>query len=199
MKRDDWNARYADSELVWGADPNRFVAAELAGVAPGRALDLACGEGRNAIWLAELGWRVTAIDFSGVAVERGRRTAAERGVDVTFVVDDVLTTPLENGAFDLVLVAYLQLPPDERAIVLRRSATALAPGGVFLLVGHDLRNHADGHGGPRDPSLLWTAPEVAGTLTGLGLTVERAGDVLRDVEGAPRQAIDTLVLARGGA
>jgi SAM-dependent methyltransferase len=198
MKRDDWNSRYADAGLVWGTEPNRFVAAELAGLAPGRALDLACGEGRNAIWLAGRGWDVTAVDFSDVAVERGRRQAAQRGVDVAFVVDDVLTVPLDEAGFDLVLVTYLQLPAGERALVLRRAAASLAPGGALFLVGHDLRNHAEGHGGPKDASLLWTADEVAAAVTQAGLTVERAGEVLREVDGAPRPAIDTLVLARRG-
>jgi 2-polyprenyl-3-methyl-5-hydroxy-6-metoxy-1,4-benzoquinol methylase len=67
--REDWNARYAASELLWTAEPNRLFAAEIAGLEPGRALDLACGEGRNAVWLAEQGWRVTAVDFSDVALE----------------------------------------------------------------------------------------------------------------------------------
>ena len=80
MDADGWNRRYAEKELVWSAGPNRFLAAEAADLAPGRALDLACGEGRNALWLAEQGWRVTAVDFSGVAVEKGlfERRKAEK-------------------------------------------------------------------------------------------------------------------------
>ena len=196
MSSDDWNARYAAVDLVWGPAPNRFVAAELAGLAPGRALDVACGEGRNAVWLAERGWRVTGIDFSEQAIDRARRLAADRGVDVTFSVGNVLTAPLESGAFDLVLISYLQLPPEERATVVRRVVTALAPGGTFFLVGHDLRNHDEGQGGPKNPSLLWTAAEITDELTARELVVERAGEVIREVEGARRPAIDTLVVAR---
>ena len=196
MNRDDWNTRYAETELVWGSAPNRFVAAELGELAPGRALDLACGEGRNAVWLAERGWSVTGIDYSDAAIDRARRLAADRGVELSLEVGDVLVTPLEEAAFDLVLLSYLQLPPTERAAVLRRAAAALQPGGTFLLVGHDLRNHAEGHGGPKDPSVLWTVAEVTDALTGLGCTVERAEELLRDVDGAPRRAIDTLVRAR---
>ncbi len=196
MKSEAWDARYAEAGLVWGPAPNRFVAAETEDLAPGRALDLACGEGRNAIWLAERGWRVTAIDFSSVAVNRARCLAAERGVTVDFAVGDVLEAPLEQAAYDLVLLAYLQLPLDERASVLMRAAAAVRPGGLFLLVGHDLRNYAEGHGGPRRPDLLWTVAEIGGALSVAGLTVERADEVLRDVEGAPRPAIDTLVRAR---
>jgi SAM-dependent methyltransferase len=196
MNSDDWNARYAAGGLVWGEAPNRFVAAETADLAPGRALDLACGEGRNAVWLAERGWRVTGIDYAGVAVDRARALAERRGVEAELEVGDVLTAPLDEGAYDLVLIAYLQLPPDERRRVLERAAGAVAPGGTLLLVGHDLRNHGEGHGGPKDPSLLWTAAEVAAALVEHGLDVEQADEVLRDVEDAPRPAIDTLVRAR---
>ena len=196
MTSEDWDARYEEVGLVWGPAPNRFVAAEIDGLAPGRALDLACGEGRNAIWLAERGWRVTAIDFSSVAVDRARRLAAERGVEIELLVGDVLDTTLEAGAYDLVLLAYLQLPPYERAAVLRTAAEAVRPGGTFLLVGHALRNHAEGCGGPTNPDLLWTVDEIVGALSTAGLAVERADEVLRDVEGAPRPAIDTLVRAR---
>lgn len=196
MKSEDWDARYAEAGLVWGPAPNRFVAAETEGLAPGRALDLACGEGRNAIWLAERGWRVTAIDFSSVAVDHARHLAAGRGVTIEFAVGDVLEVPLERAAFDLVLLAYLQLPADERASVLDRAGAAVRPGGLFLLVGHDLRNYAEGHGGPRVPDLLWTVDEVVGALSSAGLIVERADEVLRDIDDAPRPAIDTLVRAR---
>jgi SAM-dependent methyltransferase len=195
MRREDWNARYAASELVWGTAPNRFVAAETESLPPGRALDLACGEGRNAVWLAERGWSVTAIDFSDVAIARARELAAGRGVEVDFAVGDVLAAPIPEAAFDLVLLAYLQLPPSERATVLERAAGALRPGGTFLLVGHDLRNLAEGHGGPSNPSVLWTADEVAEALVHRGFTIERGGVVLRDVDGAERDAIDTLVRA----
>jgi SAM-dependent methyltransferase len=198
MNRDDWNSRYAEAELVWGSAPNRFVAAELADVAPGRALDLACGEGRNAIWLAQRGWDVTGIDYSGVAIDRARRLAAEHSVEVTLEVGDVLAVPIPEAAFDLVLLAYLQLPPAERSAVLRRAAMALAQGGTFLLVGHDLRNLTEGHGGPKSASVLWTVTEITEPLTDLGFAIERADEVLRDVEGAPRPAIDTLVRARRG-
>ena len=145
MRREDWNRRYAETELVWSAGPNRFLAAEVADLPPGRALDLACGEGRNAIWLAERGWQVTAVDFSDVAVEKGRRRERARS---TSRVADLLEYEPDEAAYDLVIVFYLQLPAAELATVLGRAARALAPGGTFLLVGHDLRNLA---GRPRRP------------------------------------------------
>ena len=79
MDRHDWDARYAGEQLVWSAEPNRFLVAEVDGLTPGRALDVACGEGRNAIWLAEQGWTVTGVDFSPVALDKARRTGRSPG------------------------------------------------------------------------------------------------------------------------
>lgn len=194
MRREDWDRRYAERELLWSASPNRFLVAEADGLAPGRALDLACGEGRNSIWLAELGWRVTAIDFSEVAIAKARERATRVGVDVDFVCTDLLDFVPEPEAYDLVLVLYLQLPANERALVLSKAASALAPAGTFLLVGHDLANLTEGVGGPSDPDVLYTPDEIASELP--GLEIEKAERVLRDVEDAERPAIDALVRAR---
>ena len=194
LRREDWDARYAERELLWSAEPNRFVAEEAAGLAPGRALDLACGEGRNALWLADRGWRVTGVDFSPVAIAKAREAAALRGVAVEWLEADVRAWAPPPRAFDLVAMAYLQLPDDELGPVITRAAEAVAPGGTFLLVSHDVANLEEGHGGPSRPEVLTTAEGVVAHLG--GLDVERAGRVPRDVEGAPRPAIDTLVRAR---
>lgn len=193
MDASAWDRRYADSDLLWSAEPNRFVAAELADLQPGRAVDLAAGEGRNAIWLASRGWRTTAVDFSAVAVDKGRRLAEAAGVEVDWIVADLLDHIPEPAGFDLVVVAYLQLPPEQLGTALTRAARAVAPGGVLLMVGHDVQNLTDGTGGPQDPEVLYTPDGITGRLP--GLTVERADQVRRPVPGAPRQAIDTLVRA----
>ena len=195
MDRDAWNSRYQGTDLLWTATPNRFLVAEVDGLAPGRALDLGAGEGRNAVWLAERGWQVTAVDFADVGLDKGRRLAAARGVDVEWVAADLLEYEPPPSRFDLVLVLYLHLLPPDRGMVLGRAATALAPGGLLLVVGHDRRNLAEGHGGPQDPTILLRAEEVVAELG--GLTVERAGEVLRPVEteGGIVHAIDTLVRA----
>ncbi len=155
-----WDARYAATDLVWSATPNAVVAREAADLTPGRALDLAAGEGRNAIWLASLGWRVTAVDFSAVATRRIRELADDRlGRDadrVTAVTADLMTWTPEPGSADLVVVAYLQLVTEERRHAHRAAATALAPGGTFLLVAHHSDNLRDGVGGPQDPAVLFT-------------------------------------------
>jgi SAM-dependent methyltransferase len=193
-----WDERYAGAEFQWTTRPNQFVAAELAGLPPRRALVLAAGEGRNAVWLAERGWRVTAVDFSRVGLEKGRTLSAARGIDnarVAWIVSDLRDYQPEPGAFDLVLIAYFQVIADLRASVLARAAAALAPGGTLLVIGHDLTNLAEGVGGPQDPDVLYTPEAVSAELPGLRLV--RAERVHRTVErdGGPAAAIDTLVRA----
>lgn len=198
MDADAWNDRYATSELVWTANANRFLVEEVGDLTPGRALDVACGEGRNAVWLAERGWVVTGVDFSDVGLDKGRRLAAERGVELEWRAADVTSWDPHPAAFDLVAVFYLQLPAGERRAALARAVTALAPGGTLLVVAHDTRNLAEGHGGPQDPAVLYGPQDVLADLasTGVDLEVVRAETVARPVEGAPRPALDCLVRMR---
>ena len=195
MRREDWDRRYAEKDLLWSASPNRLLVAQVQDLPPGRALDLACGEGRNALWLAERGWDVLGVDFSEVAIAKARTRAGEAaGGRATFLCADLLDFEPERTAFDLVVVLFLQLPAAERRLVLGRAASALAPGGTLLVLGHDLTNLTDGVGGPSDPSVLYTPDEIAADLAGLEL--ERAERVLRDVTDAERPAIDALVRVR---
>jgi SAM-dependent methyltransferase len=199
-----WDERYAGSELVWSATPNQFVAAEVTDLSPGRALDLAAGEGRNAIWLARRGWDVTAVDFSLAGLDKGRalleRQEDGRDLHVDWVHHDVLTWEPGPVPYDLVLLAYLQLAAEERATAVRRGFASLRPGGTFLLVAHDATNLAEGTGGPQSADVLYTAEEVLGDLDGERFDVERAERVGRRVEpgddhrGEPaRTAWDCLV------
>lgn len=192
-----WDERYAGDDLLWSAAPNRFLAAEVAGLTPGRAFDVACGEGRNAVWLAEQGWDVAGIDFSPVAVAKARRLAEHRGVEVTWVVGDVTEASLPTGPFDLVAVLYLHLPRPRVSDVLARAAERVAPGGTFLVVAHDDTNIAEGHGGPQDPAVLYGPDDVVAVL-GQGWDVQRAERVRRPVEtpSGTAVAIDCLVRAR---
>ena len=204
MDADAWNARYDTTDLVWSAEPNLFLAPEVADLAPGRALDLACGEGRNAVWLATKGWDVTGVDFSAVAVAKAERLAADNGVGGTWITADVLGWEPPAADFDLVIVFYLQLPPDERARALRVALTALAPGGTLLVVAHDLLNLVEGYGGPQDEVVLTTAEGIVDNLAaaeleiGSELVVERSERVERPVPtvDGERTALDTLVRVR---
>jgi SAM-dependent methyltransferase len=196
MEREDWNRKHGEGGLLFGAEPNRFLVAEVGELPPGRALDLACGSGRNAVWLAARGWAVTGVDFSDVALEQARALAAERGVEVEWLEGDLVEWQPAGGAYDLVVVLYLQVPADERRRVLSSAAAAVAPGGTLLVVGHDLENLNGGYGGPKDARVLFTPDEVANELP--GLAIEKAERVLRPVEteDGEVQAIDALVRAR---
>jgi SAM-dependent methyltransferase len=168
---------------------------EVAGLAPGRALDLACGEGRNALWLAERGWQVTAVDFSAVGLEKARRLASERELELILVEADVLEWEPPAASFDLVVVMYLHLPGSARRRVLRAATSALAPGASLLVVGHDSTNLTEGVAGPQDPAVLFGPEDIVGDLP--GLEVERAERARRPVatDNGEVNAIDTVVRA----
>ncbi len=193
-----WDRRYEGRELIWTAEPNRFLVAEARELSPGRALDVACGEGRNAVWLAERGWRVTGVDFSEVALAKAQELAIARGVQAQWIAADLLAFTPEPQAFDLTLIFYLHLPAAQRTPIMRSLAGAVAPGGLLLVVAHDSTNLAHGCGGPQDPAVLYTADDVVGDLSATGLRTERAETVPRPVttpEGE-RIALDALVRAR---
>ncbi len=196
MDRRDWNSRYQGDDLLWTDRPNRFLVAEAEELTPGRALDLACGEGRNAVWLAERGWQVTGVDFADVALEKAQLLAEHRGVRADWIRADLFEYEPAPEAFDLVIVFYLQIPAERLRPILARAARAVAAAGVFLLVAHDSSNLERGYGGPRDPAVLYTAEDVLPALA--ELEIERAEQVVRTVETdeGVREAIDALVRAR---
>ncbi len=197
MDADLWNDRYRESELVWSAGPNQFVETVCSSLPPGRAIDLAAGEGRNAIWLAEQGWDATAVDFSEVAIDKARQIAERRGVSIAAETADLSTYQPTPGGFDLVIIAYLQLPDEQLDPILRRAATAVAPGGTFLLVNHDRENLERGHGGPQREEVLTTPEQIVRAL-GEDFRIDRAEVVRRRVatDDGARTALDTLVVAR---
>lgn len=195
MRSQDWDAKFAASEALFTDRPNVIVVEEVSGLPKGRALDLGAGQGRNAVWLAEQGWQVTAVDFSPVGLARGRERAAARGVEVGWVLSDVLDWRPGSQEFDLVLVSYLQLPGDQLRSVLATAAAALASGGTLLVVGHDRENLTRGTGGPQVPEVLYTVDELTAAVD--GLTVVRAEQVERlvDTDLGPMPAIDTVLRA----
>lgn len=190
-----WDERYRESGSVWGVAPNRWVEQEVGDLPPGTALDLACGEGRNALWLASRGWQVDAVDFSAVAIDKGRAAAERDGLAISWRVADALDYDATTGA-DLALLCYLQLPAEQRRRAVRRAAAALRPGGTLLVVAHDSRNLTDGTGGPQNPAVLYTAQDLTADLAGTDLVVEKAAVLERPVTGTERPALDALLRAR---
>ena len=198
MDARDWDRRWEDHALHAHAhgEPSAVVVGALDGVESGAALDLACGPGRNAVWLAERGWQVTAVDFSAEALRQAREQAAARGLAIDWVESDLRAYEPPADAFDLVLVAYLHVPPDDRRAILAGAAAAVAPGGDLLVVGNDLANLGTGAPGPTDPTRLYTSDDIVSELP--SLTIQRAEQVRRPVElenGDTVEAVDALVLA----
>jgi SAM-dependent methyltransferase len=195
MDPSTWDERYRSSELVWGAQPNQFVRQECESLAPGDALDLACGQGRNALWLARLGWRVSGIDYSPVAIERARRLTTDEKPEVaarlTWTVADATQPGVEDRSADLVVIAYFHVWPDDLARMLRNAAAALRTGGTMVVVGHDRRNLTEGVGGPQDITRLHDPETMRAQLEDLGLVVDQARTVERQTDEGT--ALDTLV------
>ena len=189
MRAQEWDERYAEQQQ-WSAEPNALVAELLSGLPAGDAVDLAAGEGRHALWLAGLGWRVTAVDFSDVGLARGR---AQPGADrVTWVTADVTAWSAEPESLDLVLVAYLHLPEADITALFRRAVGWLRPGGRLLVLGHDVENLTDGVGGPQEASILHSVQRLA-PVAGL-LDVDRLEQVQRSTPAGT--ALDTLLWGR---
>ncbi|WP_018772586.1 SAM-dependent methyltransferase [Arthrobacter sp. 131MFCol6.1] len=192
-----WNRWYTENDRGW-APASSSVRAMLNGIAPGRALDLGAGDGRNAVWLAGRGWHVTAMDFSAEALDIGRGRAFAEGVTdlITWSVADVTTCAPVRGSLNLVLAAFLHLPGPDLERVIARNAPGLAPGGLFLYTGHDPADPREGMAGTRDPSVLHDSAQVAAWARASGLQVESAEIRSRPVPGARRPALDCVVLAR---
>ena len=195
-RRSYWNERYAERGTLWGADANQFVVRYLSDLPPGRVLDLASGQGRNALWLAARGHSVTAVDISDVAAQQAREVAAEAGVEVNFVTADLLSWEPDPAAFDLVLLSYLHVPAELRRAVHDKAIRAVAPGGVVFVIAHHFDNLDQGVGGPPDPDVLFTEDQLAGDF--VDLDVEILERVLRHVETdeISGDAIDVAMLAR---
>lgn len=198
VNRHDWDARYETFPFPWTREPNRFLVERVAGLAPGRALDWASGEGRNAVWLASRGWQVTAVDFSMVALRRSVELARARGVRLGVICADVVCWQPPPRRFDLVVATYLQLPAEQRCLALRAAGRSVGEGGRLLVVAHHPRNIEDGWGGPQTPEVLYAPEEVVEDLEGSGFVFDEATMVRRPVETEEglREALDTLVWAR---
>jgi SAM-dependent methyltransferase len=165
----EWDERYREHpERIWSGEPNGSLTAEISGILPGRALDVGCGEGGDAIWLAAHGWRVTGIDMSQVAIDRAAAAGHEAGVTVEWICGDFVTQPA--GIYDLVTTHYLSLPKTEKETALAALLGAVAPGGTLLFVAHEVSDGDPTHTPGRDPALYIQPDDVAAHL-GEGWTI----------------------------
>jgi SAM-dependent methyltransferase len=195
QRRLDWDERHKAGDFE-GRGPNPTLVAGATGLQTGTALELACGSGTNAVWLASQGWRTTAVDWSPVALANGKAKADAAGVSVEWLERDLLNWSPPARSFDLVVIVYLHLPPAERGPVYAAAAAAVAPGGRLLIVGHDRTQAAEGVDGP-DPERLFTANEIGRELIAADphLIIERS-DVIRRVPPPQRSPIDALLFIR---
>ncbi|HSS10496.1 MAG TPA: class I SAM-dependent methyltransferase, partial [Acidimicrobiales bacterium] len=163
-----WNERYRSAPRVWSGNPNPQLVAEIANLRPGRALDVGCGEGADAIWLAQRGWDVVATDISSVALERASQHARDSDPVATAHIEwqqaDLLVEPPEPDAFDLVSVQFMHLPAEPRTQLFTALAASVRAGGTLLVVGHHPSDLATGVPRPPMPDLFYSADEVAGLL-----------------------------------
>lgn len=186
-----WDHRHAQHTPVWSLEPNSVAAAALADLPPGRALDVATGEGRMALWLARRGWAVRALDLSTTGLDKARQLARGEGLHIEFAQADVSASSLGDAEYDLVLVLYLHLPSPQLRAVLASAAGAVAPGGTLLVLGHDRDNLERGVGGPQEKDALYDRALLRDASQ--GLQVRRLEQLERAV--GPQTAIDTLLVA----
>jgi SAM-dependent methyltransferase len=177
-----WDDRYQSADRLWSGNPNAQLVAQASDLAPGSALDVGCGEGADAIWLAGRGWHVTAVDVSAVALERAALHAAARGGEVADRIswrrEDMYSFDPGARAFDLVSAQFMYLPGEAFAAMLARLAAAVRPAGTLLVVGH---HPDDMHArGAQVADMAWTAEQLAATLDAAEGDVVTAASIERE-------------------
>ena len=198
-----WDERYRSHGELWSGHPNRYLISEVADLAPSAALDVGCGEGADAIWLAERGWTVTAVDFSSVALARGATRAAGSGPDlaerIEWLAEDVTVWDPPQARYGLVSAQYLHLPTATREAVFGRLAGAVAPGGTLLIVGHHPSDLQTSMPRPPRPELFFTAEELADALDGRSweiVTAAAPGRSATDPQGRDVTVHEAVLRAR---
>ncbi|AKE88064.1 MULTISPECIES: class I SAM-dependent methyltransferase [Rhodococcus] len=198
-----WDERYRSRPALWSGEPNRHLVGEAAELEPGLALDVGCGEGADAIWLARRGWRVDGVDVSGVALRRAAEHADRAGAEIagriTWLHENLTAWDPGRGRYDLVSAQYMHLPPPGRDVLFRRLAEAVAPGGTLLIVGHHPSDLQTTVPRPPRPELFFTGADVVALLDPDGWDVVTEAAVARSVTDPDGRAVtvhDTVVRAR---
>ena len=198
-----WNERYRSSDTIWSGNPNPQLVAEAAELVPGEALDIGCGEGADAIWLAERGWTVTAVDVSTVALERAAAHAATVSADaakrIRWQPADLRDWVPPPAAYDLVSAQFMQPPPEQRRLLHRNLAASVAPGGTLLVVGHHPSDLQTTVPRPPVPDLFFTAADVAAALDAEDWVVvvnEARARTTLDPDGQPATIHDAVLRAQ---
>ena len=191
-----WDEKYASMDLVWNQGPNQSVSSYFSDKKPGRVVDLGCGEGRNAIWLAQQGWTVTAVDFSTVALTKGAALAERAGASIQFENGDLGEWQSSSPSYDAALLCYIHFPAAMRAKLWKAAFESLVPGGELVVIGHHLRNLTEGVGGPQSADVLYAPSEVGEVLGSANVVISK--DVLRTVESpdGSKVAIDAMAVVR---
>ena len=202
VDRESYDELYRSAPAVWSGSANRQLVVEAADLPPGTALDAGSGEGGDALWLAERGWQVTAVDFSDVAIERAAAVARRRGLAdrIEWIHEDLDAWTPPEGRYDLVTAHYLHATWSDRPEMFRRLAGAVAPGGTLLVVGHLMGEHW-GHGQhhAHDPGVRYTAEDVAAALDPAewrDVVTETRGRDPRAAERTGNPVPDTVLVAR---
>jgi SAM-dependent methyltransferase len=198
-----WDERYRSRTALWSGHPNPHLVAEAAGLTPGTALDVGTGEGADAIWLADRGWRVTAVDLSTVALERAAAHAAQLGAEIAgrigWIHADLTSQDPGPARYDLVSAQYMHLPSGPRRALFGRLAKAVAPGGTLLIVGHHPSDLQTTMPRPPMPELFYTGDDIAATLDSSDwaiITNASPGRTATDPDGNTVTIHDTVLQAR---
>jgi SAM-dependent methyltransferase len=197
-----WDERYQSRHSLWSGKPNPYLVSQTQGLTAGAALDAGAGEGADAIWLADRGWRVTAVDLSGIALRRAAAHAAQRGTEIAARIEwrhaDLTSWDPGVGGFDLVSVQYLHPSAEVRPAVFGRLAAAVAPGGTLLIVGHHPSDLQTTVPRPPMPELFYTGDDIAALLRADDwqvVTNDAPGRVVTDPDGNPVTIHDTVFRA----
>lgn len=174
-----WDARYQGDDFVYGTAPNDFLRSQVTHLPAGRVLCLAEGEGRNAVFLAEQGFAVTAVDMSAVGLDKARRLAEQRGVAIDTIVADLADFRLEQDAWDGIVSIFAHMPPAARRHLHAEVVSGLRPGGVFVLEAYRPEQLQYGTGGPPTAELMMSLDVLRAELAGLDF--DFAAETTRDV------------------